>query len=402
MYWPYFALGCNLEINSQRTSAYLNNLDQIAIGGGISTRIDSNCDCPPLYYVFDQDDVPQLATYVTPTIDQAPWFDSDISESARFLGFMIHDVSMNSVSSRSITTRVSSSGGGSLGPLRNKERRLDFEVLMFACDEASMEYGFRYLTDSLGAQGCDDGCTLCEAEYRESCPPLQGGAQLVESLNRGRWILKNVGLVDGPVWGDLPVESAACHVRMVRFSLVSEMPWKFKCPVVECADVALAGYPTEGTDCDNWDQVLCGKQEIACSVSESLLIGETGLIVSIAAGTVPLQHIEIAIRPDRYGYEANPLTRPEGYVRADPCDLIYIPELPASHRLVYNTAVETIRVVTPGGGEYDATPLIATAEGRAPTFPTLRCGDFCVSVAVSECSVIGDPTVTVSSVHREI
>lgn len=402
MYWPYFSMGCSLEMNSQRTTAYLNNVSNIALGGGISTRIDARCECPPLSYIFDEDDVPQLATYTTPAGDQAPWFDSDIAESARFLGFIISDVVFNAVAARSITTRISSSGGGSLGPIRNKERRLDFDVLMFACDEISMEYGFRYLTDALASSGCDDGCTLCDAEYRESCPPIQGGPQLADSLNKGRWILKNVGLVDGPVWGETPVESAACNMRRVKFSLVSEMPWKFKCPVVECDSVELAGYPSAGTDCDNWDEILCGKQEVACSVSEGLIIGETGLIISVTAGSIPLQHIQIAIRPDAFGYEADPDSRPVGYVRVEPCDLIYIPELPASHTLVYDTSIESIKVLVPGGGTYDATPLIATAEGRAPTFPTLRCGNFCVSVAVSECSVEGAPTVTVSSVHREL
>ena len=180
------------------------------------------------------------------------------------------------------------------------------------------------------------------------------------------------------------------------------MPWKFKCPVAECTDVALAGYPSAGVDCANWDQILCGHQEVSCSVNEPLIVGETGLIIRVKAGTVPLQHIEIAIRPDKFGYEANAGTRPPGYVRVDPCDLIYIPELPAGQTLVYDTSVETMIVEVPGGGPYDATPLIATEEGRAPTFPTLRCGEFCVSVSVSECSVIGSPTVSVSSVHREI
>jgi hypothetical protein len=403
MYWPFFQLGCNLEINTQRTAAYVDAIPTIAMSGSIDTRIDLKCDCPPLAYVFDALDVPQPATYITPQADQVAWFDADIPESARFLGFMISDVQQTTaVTSRSITTRISSSGGGSLGPLRNRERRLDFTVLMFACDEAAMEYGFRYLMDALASSGCDDGCVLCDAEFRESCPPINSILAPYTDLNRGRWLLKNVGLVDGPVWDTNPVEDAACNIRRVKFSLVSEMPWKFKCPVAECTDVALAGYPSAGVDCVNWDDILCGQQEVACSVSENLIVGETGLIIRVKAGSVPLQHIEIAIRPDKFGYEAAPLTRPSGYVRVDPCDLIYIPYLPAGQTLVYDTSIESMYVEVPGGGTYDATPLIATEEGRAPTFPTLRCGEFCISVAVSECSVEGGPTVSVSSVHREI
>ena len=68
MYWPYFALGCNLEINSQRTSAYINNASSI-VTGGIGANIDISCDCPALNYVYDVDDVPQIATYTTPAGD---------------------------------------------------------------------------------------------------------------------------------------------------------------------------------------------------------------------------------------------------------------------------------------------------------------------------------------------
>lgn len=404
MYWPFFQLGCNLEINSQRTTAYVAAIPDIAVSGEIGTRLDLKCDCPPLSYYFDDDDTPHLATYSTPALDGVAWYDPDIEESGRFLGFVISDVQQSTaVTSRSVTTRVSSSGGGSLGPLRNKERRLDFNVLLFACDEVSMEYGFRYLMDALASSGCDDNCTLCDAEFRESCPTVDP-SDLNESLNRGRWILKNVGLVDGPTWDQNPVESAACNIRRVKFSLVSEMPWKFKCPVPLCTDVELAGYPSAGVDCVNWNDILCGKQEVACSVSEPLIVGESGLIIKIKAGSIPLQHIEIAIRPDKFGYEADPDSRPPGYQRVDPCDLIYIPSLDPGYTLVYDTSIESLTVDVPGGGNYDATPLIATEEGRAPTFPTLRCGDFCVSISVSECSVEGTPTptVSVSSVHREI
>lgn len=401
MIFPYFAFGCKLEINVQRTAAYLRNVPSITTDG-LQASIDMKCDCPPLAWTYDEDELPVLATYTTPEADQAPWFDADIPESARFLGFMIEEVTVNAITARSIITRISSSGGGTLGALRAKERRLDFTVLMFGIDESAMEYGFRYLTDALGSSGCDDGCTLCDAEFRDSCPPVTEQPTLAESLNKGRWILKNVGLVEGPVRDADPVPSAACNIRRVKFSLVSEFPWKFKCPVTVCENVALEGYPADGALCVNYSDIICGTNEVSCSVSETLVVGETGLIIEVQAGTVPLQHIEISIRPDKFGYECDEGSRPVGYTRVEPCDHLYIPYIPASSKLIYDTSIESIVVQLPGGGEYDGTPFIATDEGRPPTFPTLRCGEFCVSVSVSECSVIGTPTVTVRSVHREI
>jgi hypothetical protein len=401
MYYPLFAYGCSLEINSQRTAAYLDSATTTCDAGDLKSRIDLTCDCDPLHWKQnDETGVWSPAVYTNPVTDQAPWYDADIPESAQFLGFMIEDVKQDTaVSGRTFSTRLSSSGGGTIGPVRNKERRLDFTVLMFACNEPAMEYGFRFLNDMLMSPGCDDGCTLCDAEYRESCPAVDGSA---ESLDQGRWILKNVGAVIGPVWGDNPLSGSACNIRRVQFTLVSELPWKFKCPVPVCTDVALAGYPADGVDCVNWSDILCGKQEVSCTASEPLIIGETGLIIEVQAGDIDLQHIEIAVRPDPYGYEANEGTRPAGYVRTEPCDLIYLPAIPANSRLVYDTSIEEIKVVLPGGGEVDGTIYVATDEGNPPSFPTLRCGDFCISVSVSECSVVGTPTVSISSVHREL
>lgn len=396
MIFPYFQLGCNFEVNVERTKAYLASAD---CGDGMKSRIDLKCECDPLHWAWDEDDQPVPALYTDPGTDQAPWFDASIPESIDFLGFMIEDVKQNAIAARSIVTRLSSSGGGTLGPLRSKERRLDFTVLMFACNEEAMEYGFRYLTDALASSGCDDGCTLCDAEFRDSCPTVDGS---VASLNKGRWLLKNVGLVEGPVWADSPLKSPSCNLRRVTFSLVSEMPWKFKCPVVECAGLEFVGIAADTGGCDNATDILCGKHEVSCSVSESLIVGETGLIISVLAGSVPLQHIEIAIRPDKFGYECNAGSRPVSYTRVDPCDLIYIPYLPASHTLVYDTSIESIVIRPPGGGEFNGIPYISTAEGSPPTYPSLRCGEFCVSVSASECSVIGSPTVSISSVHREI
>lgn len=399
MIYPLFSYGCSLEINHQRTAAYLDSASVVCADGDLKSRMDLTCDCDPLHWAVDEDGDWVPATYTNPIADQAPWYDSSIPESGQFLGFMIENVEQNAaVTSRTITTRVSSSGGGVIGPFRNRERRLDFTVLMFACNEAAMEYGFRYLYDALMSPGCDDGCTLCDAEYRESCPPVDGSAA---SLDKGRWFLKNVGAVDGPVWSDNPLSGSACNLRRVKFSLVSELPWKFKC-AEEICQIDLEGYPSDGADCVNWSDILCGEHEVTCAVEETLIIGETGLIIEVQAGAPALQHVRIAIRPDKFGYEANEGSRPANYVRVDPCDEIYLPYLPPSSRLVYDTAMEEIKVVMPGGGEYEGTPYVSTVEGSPPSFPTLRCGQFAISVSASECSVDADTYVRISSVHREL
>lgn len=391
MYWPYFSFGCSLEINTQRTAAYIKSAETTCGAGDIKSKIDLTCECDPLHWVFDDVDIPHPATYTNPSSDQAPWYDGSIPESAQFLGFMIEDVVVNAVTARNITTRVSSSGGGVLGPMRSNERRLDFTVLLFACNELAMDYGFRYLTDSLSSSGCDPDCTLCDAEYRESCPKVDGS---IASLNKGRWLLKNIGALGAPVWADPPLEGSSCNMRRVTFSLASELPWKFKCSKVECTQNLASGL-SNGSNCVNWSTILCGQQRVFCSVSEDLVVGETGLIITIKAGSVDLKNLSIDITPDKFNVCGT------GTIGLEPCDSIRIPYIPSGATLVYDTSVESITVMLAGGGSVDGTPYVATTSGTPPTFPSLRCGHFCVSVGASECSVIGSPTVTVSSVHRE-
>lgn len=399
MYFPFFAFGCSLEINAQRTAAYLTNASTVCDPGDIQSRMDLKCECDPLNWVQEDDGDWVPATYTDPVADHVAWWDASIPESEQFLGFLIEDVTQSSsVTSRNLTTRLSTSGGGVIGPYKNKERRYDFTVLLFACNEAAMEYGFRFLHDALMSPGCDPGSALCDAEFRDSCPQVDGWP---ESLAQGRWILKNVGVVEGPVWADDPLDGSQCNIRRVTFSIASELPWKFKCPVFECQK-SLAGYPVVESECANYDEIMCGQQEVSCLVSEELVIGETGMIIEVQAGSIPLQNIEITVRPDPYGYESYPETRPPGYQRNEPCDRIVVPSIPKSSTLVYDTSIEDISVILPGGGVVEGTMYIATDDGQPPSFPTLRCGSFCVSVSASECSILGDPHVRIQSVHREL
>lgn len=406
MRFPYFKLICpdrhlDLEFNDYRTAAYLSSTANTCATGDMRSDIQLRCECAALGYEYvDGDTLGTPVTYTTPADDGAPWYDPSVPESGQFLGFMIEDVVQNVVTSRTVRTRVSSSGGGVLGPQRNKERRIDFTVLMFACNEPAMEYGFRYLNDMLNSAGCQDGgCEPCDAEFRDSCPEVSSA---VTSLDRGRWILHSVGAVDGPTWADLPTSQNACNLRRVKFSIASEFPWKFKPTVTVCDSILLEGYPADGAGCVNWSDILCGEHEISCAVSEDLIIGETGIIIEVTAGSVPLQHIRIAVRPDKFGYECNEGTRPGGYVRVNPTDLMYFPVIPASSVLTYDTAVQTVKITLAGGTELNGSAYIATQEGRPPSYPSLRCGTFCISVSASECSVVGGPKVTIKTVHREI
>lgn len=400
MYFPFLRYGCSLEINAARTASYLANRCDVCetpIGGTVDVRNSCNI----LNYDLDDAETAIVSkTYVSPTAD-APWFDSSNSESARFLGFIISDVSKPTHIGRAVTQRISGSGGGVLETLRATAQVLEIEVFLFACDEAAMEYGFRYLTNSLADTGCDDGCTLCDLEYRDSCPDFTG-TPTVDLFNQGRRILKNVGLVSAPEWVDPPVTGMEYFVRKAKFSLASELPWKFECAQVCTANEAFViETPTLGCGSD-FDTFFCADSIVSCAVSEPSLVGETGVIVDITAGTKPLSGIRIQFYPDQFGWACDPDSAPADFVLPDPCDIVYIEDLPTGYTITYDTSIERVYVTTNSGVQFDGTPYLSfDGIGGPPSYPTVKCGDFCVRIVVDECSVSTGAKATVQTVHRE-
>lgn len=403
MYLPYFKLGCNLEINENRTAAYLQNACSICVPNSLLKDLGKyTCDCDALkwevYVDEDGDETVIPAVYVAPDVDGAPWYDPDEPASAGFLGFLVNDVTMESVVSRSVTTRATAYGGGILGPLRRKERQMTFSVRLFACDQESMQYGFRYLTEALGGVGCDDDCTLCEAEYRDNCVVF-GDPPTVAELQSNMWILKNVGLVSGPTFLPLPSPSFACNVQDATFTIASEEPYKYRCPVTEVDGQAFVGMPPTCQSLDSW---FCDQSVICNSVEENINIGETALIVQVQAGPKALGDVRIEITPDPFGWVCDPSDAPPGYIPPDPCAYIRLTDVPSGARLIYDTSIERIYIVLPGGDVVDGTPYLDPRVEDIPSYPVLRCGTFCVCVSVERCSVSTGASLTLQSVHREI
>lgn len=406
MYWPYFSLSCGgFEINENRTASYLSNACEICVPNSLLRDLGTKyyCNCNVLNWeIFtdeEGDDTVIPANYVAPDIDGAPWYNPDSPESAGFLGFLVNDIKMNSVVGRSVTTRATAYGGGVLGPLRRTERTIEFNVFMFACNSESMDYGFRYLTDALGGVGCDDGdCTLCEAEYRDNCAVV-GDPPTVSQFESSLWILKNVGLLSGPNYTDNPAPSLACNVREVTFTLVSEQPYKYKCPITEVDNEAFTGMPV---DCQSIDSWFCDDSTICNSVEENITIGETALIIQVQAGSKPLGDVRIEITPDQFGYVCSPETAPAGYVPPSPCASIRLTDVPSGAKLVYDTSIESIYMILPGGDVVDATRFLDPRVADIPSYPTLRCGSFCLCISVERCSVSPGSTLTVYSQHREL
>lgn len=401
MYFPYLRYGCNFEINSARTAAYVRNRCEFCgdtLRGSVSVL--DNCDI--LHYEFSEDGESIVASSMTIPAADAPWVDAGYPESARFMGFYISNVNKPSHVNRALGNKISGFGGGILETVRATAQEFEVEVFLFACDEAAMEFGFRYLTNGLIGGGCDEPCTLCDVEYRDSCHDVGPGTPTVDEFNQGLWVLHNCGVTQSPEWVDPPIEGMNFFARKARFRFASELPWKYTCPVPcvedETFEVPAPTLPC-GADFDSW---FCGESAVVCPMTEASIVGETGAIIELYAGAKTLSGIEIQIIPDEYGWVSDPDSAPPGFVNPDPCDLVAVRDLPAWTTLIYDTSIEQITVRYPWGQVVDGTPWLDFSNGNAPGFPVVRCGQFAVRVKVDECAVTTQTNVTIKTVHREL
>ena len=407
-------LSCTELINPNRTATYLMNaqdsafcvdeVNSICPSGGIKWQaLTASCGCDALLYdtPLGPNTTPVLQpTYTTPALDPAPWYDVRRPNSAHFLGFMLEKVEQlqDPPISRNLTNRATNFGGGTIGTPRRGPRKVKYTVLAFGCDECALDEGFRWLSDQLVYQCVGDECTLCDATVRTCCPSLSTPPTYAE-WDTGRWTLKKVAVIDGPRYEAPPIENLACNVRRISFTLASESPFAYKCPVV-CLDnqpwiLAMPPCPPAA-----W---ICGdNSSICCSINSTSDIGEDTIKVQVVARE-DLTNLTISVTPDPFGYVCNPATRPAGYAVPDACAVIRIPLLEGGNTLDYDTGDETITVTRPGGQVVDGVSYIDATTGNAPTFPTLRCNNYCVCISSDRCSYrAGRSTASISSQHREL
>jgi hypothetical protein len=433
---PYFKLGCTLEMNPVQTAAYIQS-PSICSGGsylpnverpgfpGVTTTL--NCPCNTLLYDLDNvnpiscaPDPILLPPYTNPADDLALWYDSTTLQSqfvsAGFLGFYIESIAgLDSVLTREVRRKVGGIGGGVLGPLRATERSVEITVILFACNEASMEYGMRYLIDSLIGDRCSS-CDTCDAEIRLACPPFDdtvSGQELYDQLDEGRWRMKRVGVVEGPRWDSPPLETSQCFIRRATFTIAAEIPYLYKCPqrcdlvrsdgrtpeVTPCPEVATFFQPPPSTgDCIAFDEWLCSRYELCCTIDNAFDIGETSVDLTIWSGTSDLENIVVQIKENPLEFACNDPRLDQ----IDPCVTLTIPVLPSGTELQLLSSIEEIILIDQIGNESDGISLIALPEGIAPSFLNVRCGTYCVCISVDSCSADEAARVRLDTVHREL
>lgn len=222
----YFSIGSNEVWSSLRTSTYLQTV------GSPFTSGASWCSCPTLTRrMLDPDGEAAPAAYDTPATDPAPWYDADVADSGRFLGFL--PLSMtgldDSPRARNITNGVG--GGGVFGPSRTLPRTITVTGLLIGTSCCAVDYGLHWLAESLaGCTGdsCDGDCV----EMFNCCPDTS--MTRAAFLAQHRRSYRRVALMSGPNVTDRVGTGGSCaagtcgangDILQVEFVLTAATPW---------------------------------------------------------------------------------------------------------------------------------------------------------------------------------
>jgi hypothetical protein len=228
--WLYLEAGNGTfaEIfNGARTAAYLKSPVAVLPNGySIGDVLDFG-GCPGYAYeppCDDNDVTPDVGvgawdpyTFVTPAIDDAPWYRADTPASGDGLGFFIEQ--WTGLDTRHVARPTSPRGpfSSQLGRLGAAERVMKMNVMVSAASEQGLEHMFRWLEQTLMTTCAT--CTTSRALIRRWCPDdaaADGWDGVVE--------LRQVGLVEGLEWLDDPMPTAACFVRHLSLALATGDP----------------------------------------------------------------------------------------------------------------------------------------------------------------------------------
>jgi len=179
VYSGYLYFNSTEIANNQRVVAYLNGNPSLGIPGLKSPNlsVSPSCGCDALCLYCDQGSG-EGGAFVSPKLDDAPWYDPDVPDSESFAGFFIEDITgFDSVVRRDFSDGAIS--GGSLGPLRLSGRCMTVTGWLMASTCCGAEYGLRWLQEALMGNVCDE-CAYGDLYMIKCCPPEGDTCHTVE------------------------------------------------------------------------------------------------------------------------------------------------------------------------------------------------------------------------------
>lgn len=415
VYAGWMNLGGVELINNARAMAATQNY-------GISALLCGGC--PELLTALEE---PPYSG--NPAIDQAPWFDEDRPESARFLGVTGLDVTGISKDPVERNPLPLIGDGAALGVLRRTQREITVSVLLWALDDVGLTYGYNFLASALKGSACEaagvcEGDTLC---VFSACPTGDGIAQ-------SRYLYR-VGLLDGveenarhyvSAGGECASGRAACcpHpekalMAEATFTLVAASPYIYREPIDPLdgawidlpSGVLVKDYDPLGLVCKTvtpcladpscpdpplpppapvpvnpcWPKAKYVARQSWLTVQPAVMAqwGETVPILEVYTGSKELRRLVVR-------FHANTAGLPCSAANADPCNacsVLLVTYLPAGSTLVIDGRTRSATVECPQGtaGSAFGTPNLFGPGGEPFSWPVFDCpAGMCVEISTMD------------------
>lgn len=167
----YFELGGVEIANGMRLRGLLR-----ADGCGASVVKGTPCDT--LGLIFGE-------TYEDGRVEDAPWFDASLPESARFYGVEVIRVAGAGDTLRSVSSLEGIADGQIFTAARKQGQEMRFEVAIFAADRQALEYGRSWLSSVLDGSRCGGGlgsCGTMDLAWLAECPEPRFSTSPVETF----------------------------------------------------------------------------------------------------------------------------------------------------------------------------------------------------------------------------
>lgn len=378
--WLYLN-GCEV-LNNARFLANLSAYNRANVSFGTRILATGLDPCPT--YHLNPCSNPQWDPIVMTDPATSPWVDLGSPQSQRFIGYWVDDVTVSRIGARAVEQRGQRRGAANFGAWRYQQRELSYSVILCALDQGGMQWGIDWLTEILG--GCGP-CPELEAMYRLGCPDIT-------TPDQDMWILKGVGLIDAPSWGEPITDKSGCVLRRVTFVLGAADPCRYKCPVVALNRTRV---PWNAGACMNGSKWVCGpfpELRLFANMPPAGDLGTTDALVTIEAGVTGSPFFILKGGPNPNGYDS--------FAPLDWCMQMLVGGLGAHETLTIDSSTERVWHTTAGGVVSDGLRWVIPPALGAPTyFSQAGCASGLVYLEPSSGRCLADDIyITIDSVHR--
>lgn len=201
--------------NHERLLAYMMGNMEAGFKGlrTPNTSINPDCYCATAHPIFCEQGSGEGGAYISPALDNAPWYDPDDLASEEFAGFFIEDITgFDGTASRTVSEGAIS--GSSLGPLRLGGRCMTVTGWLRSKSCCGAEYGLRWLQEALMGDSSCSGCSLNDLYMIKCCPPVDDTCHM--SLTEESTMITSEGM-------NISVSSAGAGVYTIVIDDVNQV-----------------------------------------------------------------------------------------------------------------------------------------------------------------------------------